>query len=167
MDFQVSRKDIDAFMQAVMVFSRAVGRNLRPTQDVVGGDWERIVYAKLVEMHGAENVMDLTRKQLPYDFLVHGLKVQSKSRQGRDKNSVTLYRHANSRYKATDVDFFAVRHRGIVYVFPFSVLVQQDGTVAAGFPCNPYSPWRDAWEVIGKDVDPFAVRPGRLFPGGA
>jgi len=147
---------------------KTFGINLRPTQTVVGKEWERIVFALLCEMYGEGNVKDVTHLRLPYDFLVNGIKIQSKTDSGEHRKSgVHLHRDGYPTYQKGDFDYLALRHGKNVYVAPFSVLMKPDGTVGSWFSTTNGQRWLNRWDLIGERVDPNAVRPGMLFPGGA
>lgn len=152
----------------IIQLARIHGLNLRETQDVVGEQWEEIVDQKLCEMYGLENVKNLAKKKLRYDFIVFGKKIQCKTDSGlHNKSGVSLHPDMHTAYSKGDFDYFIVRHGNRVYVAPFSVLVKPDGTVGSWFSTTNGQRWLDRWDIIGDGVDPNAVRPGRLFPGGA
>jgi len=158
-------------LQYAQAIARLAGGNLQQAGHVIGREWEQIVSERLCNMYGIENVKNVSKQQLRYDFIVLGKKIQCKSRVQKNcggRNWVKIApSNGHSDYTAEDVDFFALRLNEKEYVFPFSALKKASQNSPARFKASAGSVWRDAWEIIGKDIDQFSVRPGRLFAGGA
>lgn len=171
MGHSISGDEQSQIFQHAQAIARLAGGNLQPAGNLIGREWEQIVSERLCSMYGSENVKNVSKQQLPYDLIVLGKKIQCKSRAQKNCGGRNWVKIAPSNgglhYAAGDVDFFALRLNEKEYVFPFSALKRASPNSPTRFKASADSIWRDAWAIIGGDVDPFAVRPGRLFPGGA
>jgi hypothetical protein len=157
--------------QHAQAIARLAGGNLQQAGNLIGREWEQIVSERLCNEYGSENVKNVSKQQLPYDFIVLGKKIQCKSRAQKNCGGRNWVKIAPGNgalhYAEGDVDFFALRLNGKEYVFPFSALRKASHKSHARFKASAGSVWRDNWAIIGQGVDVTAVRPGMLFPGGA
>ena len=116
-----------------------------------GGRWVAYCVAKFAELVGPCGVVDASTRQLPYDLLVNGKKVQCKSRKPKPSGQCALRKHTGQPYRRVDVDFFAIQYGDAHYVIPYDALCRDDGTLVNEFLVRYFGQFRDAWHLPCKD----------------
>lgn len=111
------------------------------------GDRFQVAFAKKCESLGHQ-VLDVSGNQLPCDLIVNGHRVQCKARatrKGPKHNEIRLKHRQACRYRVSDVDFFAIRHKKCVYVVPSTFLADESGDVATWVDARKIVQFRDAY----------------------
>jgi hypothetical protein len=98
-------------------------------------------------------VEDVSRKHLPYDIVVNGLRVQVKLRSPERGNSNrfrirTNESSANVACTARDVDCFALLYDRRWYVFPAEAIARDDGEIRNGHLVRDISRYCDSWQLL-------------------
>jgi hypothetical protein len=163
----ISEKVLSEMLISFQKVAKSVGKKLHFDGPEIGKEWQVICLKKLREMYGNENVIDHTDKQYRHDFIVHGKKIQVKTRTQKKRSVVKIVRTSTQGYEPEDVHIFILQLNGRVYVFPFSVLYTTEPGGIQYFNANTASRWLDRWEIIGQDVDATVVCAGLLFQEGA
>ena len=113
-----------------------------------GGRWVAYCAEKFVPLVGSDEVIDASARQLPYDLLVNGRKVQCKSRKRKKSGQCALRKHTGQPYSRCDVDFFAIQYGDEHYLIPYDALCRDDGTLVNEFLVRYFSEYRDAWRLV-------------------
>ena len=108
------------------------------------------------------------------DLLVNGKQVQCKNVDAERagwidiSNRMPVKSNGGFRgYLASEVDVFALRHRGVVYLIPAEYLASSDGVIAKHVRVESIRQFKDAWAVFGSDyVAPVIAKQTRLFEEG-
>jgi len=110
--------------------------------------------AKICEGLGYQ-VFDASLKQLRWDLLVNGFKVQCKARNSHGKNgyAINLLKNGTRPYTVEDVDFFVVFFDKKFFVLPVSEISDSSGNIFNWISLSDKQVYVDAWEQLrGKAV---------------
>lgn len=121
---------------------------LRPSES--GRRWVDECVRFFEDACGLGSVRNVSGKQLPYDLLVCGKKVQCKSRSPDESLSVKIrnsHRATGGWYAGGEVDFFAIAYGTRHFVFPYSVLQRPNGTFRNDISVDRLWRYENAWDI--------------------
>ena len=137
-----------------------LGIRLRLHSDVAGDRWVSECAQAFGSEHGRHNVQDISKKQLPYDLVVNGLRVQCKARTPKRGRSMSIEKWwGQSRYGSNAFDVLALKYGADSYIIPIKALVKRDGTFKNDIKPDNFWRFKDCWNLqhvtqnIGSIVD--------------
>jgi hypothetical protein len=138
--------EVEAAERLLMKLAELLGTKLVLHPNVAGDRWAAECVSQFVKACGEGSVIDVSSRQLPYDLLVCGKKVQCKKRSVKKTGQCSISKSPH-RYTADQVDFFAICYGDEHYVIPFTALSRGDGSLCNEFFVCDYWKYRNAWNM--------------------
>lgn len=140
---------IDELERLLIRIAELSGSKLIVDPTLVGDRWVIECVSRFEHACGEGSVLDLSRRQLPYDLIVCGKKVQCKSRRLRRSGQVSLHQDAR-RYKRSNFDFVALKCGEKRFVIPVGAITRADGTLINDFFVCDVEQFEDAWSLLAQ-----------------
>ena len=126
----------------------ALGIKLRLHSDVAGDRWVADCIEEFKKANGPESVRDVSAKQLPYDLVVNGLRVQCKARTPKRGRSMSIQKWwGKPRHGAYAFDFLALKYANCRYVIPCEALTRRDGTLTNDIKPDSFWRYKEKWSL--------------------
>lgn len=150
MQHRVQRRQQMLAESLLLQLGDILGVKLRLHSDVAGDRWVSECAQEFVKAHGNEAVKDVSKRQLPYDLVVSGLRVQCKARTPKRGRSMSIGKWwGRSKYAGDCFDFLALKYGESRYVIPRSALTRADGAFKNDISPDRFWRYRDQWALSG------------------
>lgn len=157
-DFWFSESKLMRAEKLLIELGSLVGTRLRLHPDVAGDRWVSECVDEFAKKHGRDQVRDVSRRQLPYDLVVAGFKVQCKARTPKLGRSMTIEKGLwGHLLTANAFDFLALKYGDARYVIPRSALIQRDGKFRNDIKPDRFWKYKDCWSLIGQSPDSYPL----------
>ena len=142
------RKQLQA-ESLLMQLGEVLGIRLRLHSDVAGDRWVSECAQAFGREHGHHNVQDISKKQLPYDLVVNGFRVQCKTRTPKRGRSMSIEKWwGQSRYGNNAFDVLALKYGTDIYIIPIKALVKPDGTFKNDIKPDNFWRFKNRWNLM-------------------